>query len=73
MNGSCVNDWCSRPAHYRDGRCKPCHLREVWRPAQGELYAEHDRARVREIARQRRQAARKRRAAAPQFFEPPAA
>lgn len=68
---TCINDWCQRPAHYADGRCKACHLREVWRPAQSEDYHEFERARVRKLAAERRQAARERRAAAPLHFTPP--
>lgn len=68
---SCINDWCSRPAHYSDGRCKPCWLREVWRPERGDLYAAHDRERVRRLAAERRERGREHRATRPQFFTPP--
>jgi hypothetical protein len=69
MEGTCVNAWCSRPAHYSDGRCKPCRRREVWGP----LHAEDEREKGRQRRAEQRALDRRLRATQPQFFEPPEA
>lgn len=69
MTGTCVNDWCSRPAHYVDGRCKACRSREVWYPA----HAEAEREKGRQRRAEQRALDRRLRAARPKFFEPPEA